>query len=174
MKAVVGDTATLNSTTIFNGQGPGLVGPGAAYSVGGGGSQVLQWNGDAYYGLNTKTILSDSSSLIINYAIPVQAMGLDLAAFQGFPSDYTVSLYTLTGSLIGSFTGSLNGVNSAFFGWQASGGIASAVVSDTTFGWSPIIDNHSYGNFAAAPEPASLSLLALGVVALVRRRRSTR
>jgi hypothetical protein len=52
--SVILDATPLTSTTVTNGQGPGLIVPGLTISDNGG---ELQWNGNYYYGLPTKTVL---------------------------------------------------------------------------------------------------------------------
>lgn len=160
----------LDSASTFidqnsNTWGPNLVGPGASYS----GSNI-QWNGDQYFGLNTQTILSDSQTLTVDYASPVQAMGIDLMEFTGYTDTYTFNVYN-GADLVGSLTGSLAGSTSIFAGWQNDAGITSVVITGTNNTWSPVIDNSEYGT-QAVPEPSSLAALAIGGLALLFKKRS--
>jgi len=156
--------STLDSTTVFNGNGPNLVGPGASYAASGG----IQWNGDQYFSLVTKTIMSDGVELDINYSSAVQAMGIDLADFGGFNENYTLTVYNGS-TVVGQIMGTLNGATSIFNGWANAGGITEVTLVDTGGGnssWSPIIDNSEYGNAQAVPEPSAFILIGLGVVGL--------
>lgn len=161
----------LDSTTVVNGQGPGLVNSGASYdSVGNNG---LQWNGAGYFGQTSQDFLSNNQTLKITYSGFVQAMGVDLSTFAGYGDTFTITVYNAAGAQLGQVQIVDSGTSgmSEFFGWQSSGGIASVTFSDAVHGWSPIIDNHTYG---AVPEPASMLALALGAVGLVARRRKNR
>lgn len=160
----------LDSLTIVNGQGPGLVNVGATYSD----PSILQmqWNGDQYFGLNSKTILSNGSTgaIRIDYSGGVHAMGLDARAFSGFGYSGVMDVYngaTSVGSIGFSLTN--GGSESVFLGWQNGGGITHVIVSSGAFSWSPIIDDHTYG---AVPEPMTMAVLGAGLAFLSRRRKS--
>lgn len=161
------DTGYLDESTVTLGQGPGLVKDGAAYSS----SITLQWNGDQYYGLDTKTILGNSGDgrITVSYDSPVAAAGFDLMAFDGFGDTATVSVMAPGGSLIESIDFKIPGSDRVFFGYQAAGGIGSIVVQSHTWAWSPIIDDHLFG---AIPAPATAGVLALAGLAAARRRRN--
>lgn len=145
--AVSLDVYSLDDSTIAMGQGPGLVEPGAVYSDSA--TSALQWNGDNYYSLISKTLLSNGANgeIDIDYTTPVNAMGLDLRAFAGYGYTGTVDVYDLSGNLVSSTGISLSsgGTENVFFGWQHAAGISSVVVRSSTYGWSPLIDNHGYG-----------------------------
>jgi hypothetical protein len=165
------DVFSLDWQTIANGQGPGLVEAGATYLDP---SQVhLQWNGDQYYGLNSKTLLANGTAgaIEILYDSPMDAMGVDLRAYEGFGYDGYFDVYDADGSLVGStpFTLKDGGAENVFLGWQEAGGISRVVLHSSTYAWSPLIDNHGYGLI-----PAPGALAALGLFGLVgsRRRRS--
>jgi hypothetical protein len=161
------DVFSLDSKTISNGQGPGLVQPGATYLDP---SQVhLQWNGDGYVGLKTKTLLANGGGggIGITYDAAVIAMGIDLRAFEGYGYQGNIQVYDTKNNVVGSeqFSLSNGGGENYFFGWQYAGGIGRILVSSAAFSWSPVIDNHEYG----VPEPTTLILLALGGLAARRR-----
>ncbi|MBL1216632.1 MAG: hypothetical protein D8M59_03975 [Planctomycetes bacterium] len=141
------DTYTLDSSTVANGQGPGLVNAGATYSDPS--ATQLQWNGDTYFSLQTRTLLANGSlgSIDIKYDANCSAMGIDLRAFSGYGYSGTVDIYDLGGSLVGSvpFSLSSGGAENAFVGWQHDPGISYVSIYSSNFGWSPVIDNHAYG-----------------------------
>jgi hypothetical protein len=163
-------TYTLDASTITSdGQGPGLVEVGATYHDP---DQVdLQWNGDQYFGLNTKTLLTSSPAgrIWITYDEPVVAMGADLLGFQGYPWTGQMSVYAPGGALLGTvaldiFTG---GSERFFAGWEDAGGIAQVRIESSSYSWSPIIDDHGYG----VPAPGVLAMLSVGGLAMGRRKR---
>jgi hypothetical protein len=166
------DAISMDSTTVVNGQGPGLVNAGATY-LNPGGSHI-QWNGDQYFGINTKSILinGNDGAIEIDYANPTQAMGLDADNFQGFGYSGIMDVYS-GATIVGSLNFSLSGAagETTFLGWQNTGGITKVVVHSGNFGFSPIIDNHTYGTISTVPEPASICAIGFGALALLRRRR---
>jgi hypothetical protein len=149
---------SLNNTTLVNGQGPGLVHAGATYVFTGG---YIQWNGNNYFGLQTKTILALAQVLEIDYTSPVKAMGIDLEEFSGnpdgtgtpFTDSVTAQVYGPGGLIYTSPPINLSGPTAVFFGFEDSGGIVRVVFTGSTNIWSPIIDNHTYGG---APTPTSV------------------
>ena len=141
------DVTVLDENAIANGQGPGLVESGATYIDPA--SVQLQWNGDGYFGLQTKTLLSNggAGAIEIEYTTVVQAAGFDLRAFQGFGYSGTVEFYDTGNNLLGSVpvTLSSGGTENVFAGWEDAGGIGRVVVRSSNYAWSPLIDNHGYG-----------------------------
>lgn len=166
--ATVLDVFTLDSSTIGNGQGPNLVMAGAVYSDPG--QTGIQWNGHNYFGLQTKTILASTNTLVIDYTTAVTAMGLDLRGFEGFGWSGTVLVFDTSNNQVSSTPVSITngGAENLFFGWQHAGGIGRIEISNTTHGWSPLIDNHGYG----VPAPGAIALLGLAGLAARRRRRN--
>lgn len=158
------DVATLDSTTIANGQGPGLVVGGVQFVS----SIRLQWNGQGWFGQPSKDFLSNSgdSTLIIDFITPTNAFGVDLLAFTGFPDTAGVNLYASDDiTLLASSSGiSLPGASGVFYGFSDVGGIGKAVLTGS-YSWSPIIDDLTFGS-AAVPEPSTLLLLGSGLVGL--------
>lgn len=178
--AAILNSATLDSTSVMNGQGPGLVIPGVTFD--GNPSSILQWNGVGYVGAPSREILANAQPLVIDFALPTQAFGVDLRAFTDFPADATLEVYagddtTLLASL-NAISLSSSGVP-VFAGYEDINGIGRLVLTQTS-SYSPIIDNLEFGNIAAAvPEPASLMLVGLGTLGLMagklrrRQRKST-
>lgn len=145
--AVLLDTAVLDDTTIANGQGPGLVQPGATYSDAS--NLRLQWNADLYFNLSTKTLLASGTGGQINitYSPPVQALGVDLAGFDVSPYTGSARFYDTGNVLLGTVQFSVTGGASRdFVGWQHLAGIGRVELHSPNFTWSPILDDHGYGD----------------------------
>ena len=137
----------LDSTTVANGQGPGLVEPGVTYIDPS--SDKLQWNGDGYFQLATKTLLAngDQGRIDITYQPPVQAMGVDVANYEGFGFSGTATVFDTSGSAVGSVAFTLDGSagQRVFVGWLHTMGIGRVSVHSPDYFWSPLIDDHGYG-----------------------------
>jgi hypothetical protein len=105
--------------------------------------------------------------LVIDFAGPVNAFGIDLRAFSGYGTTATMDIYapddtTLIGTLA-SIGLSSSGIQ-VFAGWEDAGGIGRIALTQTGQTWSPIIDNLEFGN-TAVPEPSTYlagALLTLG------------
>lgn len=140
--ATVLDIAVLDDQSIALGQGPGLVEDGATYS-----STTLQWNGNAYYSLQSRTFLANAETLTITYDPVVTAMGLDARAFVGYGYNGSMRVYDLNNALVGTINFSLSsgGAENVFLGWEWNAGISRVEIDDSTWSWSPVIDNHGYG-----------------------------
>jgi hypothetical protein len=137
----------LDDSTVDSGQGPGLVQPGVTYCDPS--SNAIQWNGDQYYQLTTRTILSNGAgTLRITYTLPVKAMGLDLLDYIGYPSSGTATFYDSGGAFLGTVNFALltGGSERVFVGWANSGGIGQVDIYSSAYSWSPLIDDHVYGD----------------------------
>ena len=144
----------LNSSSLFDGSGPGLVQPGVDYLAG-----RFFWNGNNYFGLNSQT-LGDSTGwrdwqITLDYTTLVTAMGFDLQGYQAISQVGTVSVYDLNNVLV-----STTNANGGFFGWEHAAGIGRVVVNAQNSDSYMMIDNHAYG---VVPEPAALTLAALAL-----------
>lgn len=145
------DVAVLDENSIANGQGPGLVNDGATYVT----SVQVQWNGNAYFSLPTRTILSNSGdkTITIQYDAFTQAMGVDLLAFSGYGDNAVVDVYDTAGALVGSMTVSIPGDASPLFvGFHHNAGIGSVRLTHTNWSWSPILNDHTYGTACGSDE----------------------
>ncbi len=138
------DVNPLDDTSIANGQGPGLVEDGASYLATPG---VLQWNGNNYFSLPTRTFLANGEVLQITYDSPVRAMGLDAGAFAGFGYSGVMNVYDSNNNLAGTinFNISSGGAEKVFLGWEVAAGISRVTLDDLGHPWSPVIDDHGYG-----------------------------
>jgi hypothetical protein len=134
----------LDSTSVADGQGPGLVRPGAAYCSPTG--PRICWNGDQYFQRTTKTIEAGNSQAIhIVYTQFVTAMGVDLSAFVGFPYEGTATFYDTFGGVLGAVTFGVLGPSRSFLGWANAGGIGRVEIYSPSYFWSPKIDDHAFG-----------------------------
>jgi hypothetical protein len=175
------DITVLDSTSVTNGQGPGLVIPGVSFSLGMGGflqAGLGDWNGAAYFGSPSKEILTGNSILAINFASPVRAFGMDLRAFTGFGATATMSVFGPDGAtpigLISSIGLSDDGIP-LFAGWEDKSGIGRVelkqfILTQHIQNWSPIIDNLEFGGRPVL-EPSSLMLMLATAPFLYRLRR---
>lgn len=159
------DVNSIDSTTVTNGQGPGLVHSGVTYSSG-----ALQWNGNGYFGIPSQTISGNATNPdTITYSVPVSAIGVDLDAYSGHDYIATVNVYDRSNTLIDSIAIPVAaGSEPIFFGYQNAGGIGHVDLFDTTDPFGPIIDNSTFG----VPEPASLGVLGIVGISLLGRRRA--
>lgn len=172
----------LNATTNVPGHGTGMVLPGLQISAGGGGN--LQVNGAGYFGSSSVSIVggdqgqpnANSRTLYIQFLNPVTAFGVDVFDFRGYTRTVTVGVISPSNTLLGSFmVGAPSAPAQAFVGWQDLAGIGGVVlVADTRYPWSPIIDNVTYGRVNVVPEPATVTLMASGLLALAAYRRRKR
>jgi hypothetical protein len=142
----------------------GLIG-GATYSSG---NNSFQWNGRGWYGQASRDIIANANTMTITYASASRAVGMDISGYEFYSDNGSVSFYGASG-LLGTVSLTTNGDGSAtFVGWADAGGITSAVVTDTYWGWGLIVDNNQY---QATPEPAPLAALGFGALGMFVRRR---
>jgi hypothetical protein len=161
------DCSTLDAAALCNGQGPGLVVAGVSFPL----SVHGQWNGAGYFGSPTRDFLGGDPELVIDFSVPVEAFGVDLRAFAGFPGTATMIVFasddvTPVGTLTPIALGG-DGVP-VFAGWEDLAGIGRVEVTQTGQVWTPPIDNLEFG---VVPEPSTALLLAAGLAAFAVRRR---
>ena len=167
-----GGWSSLDSSTIVEGQGPGIVNDGLRFTNINSNRELneLQLDRRSEYGITSGALLAEGGTLVINFLGPVTHAGLDFFQFRGWQDTATVRVYGSDDtSMIYDSSGlaAPNAPSSTFFAYTDAAGIGRITIQSTSYGWSPLIDDLTYG---VVPEPATLSLLALGGLALLRRR----
>jgi hypothetical protein len=141
------DIYCMDSTSIANGQGPGLVQSGAQYCDPSG--TRLQWNGDQYFQRTTQTLMANGTGgeIRITYTQPVAAMGFDLDAFYGYPYSGTATIYDTATNVVGTvnFALTTGGSERFFVGFAHAAGIGRVDIVSSAYSWSPKLDDHAYG-----------------------------
>lgn len=139
----------LDASTVFDGQGPGLVIPGFSLATT---TASLQWDGQAYYGLPSKAVTPNGAPGVIDFSPAVTAFGVDFLEYSGYPETTTVTVYgpDLVTVLYTSSPISVPGPSPVFFGYQAAGGIGRVQFTATSHSWAPIVDNLTFAGAAAA------------------------
>jgi len=152
------DVDSLDATTVTNGQGPGLLVPGITIEDESG----LQWNGRGYFGQPSRTI-SGGSTLHIDFHDPVGAFGLDLLVFAHLADIARVSVFAADDTtLIGTFQIPVFDPSfEMFFGIADRGRIGRVSLTGTTWPWSPVVDDLTFGT-RAVPEPGVAILFMVG------------
>src|SRR5262245_45482503 len=154
--------STLDAAAVCNGQGPGLVVPGVSFPL----SIHGQWNGAGYFGSPSRELLGGDPALVIDFSVPVQAFGVDLRAFSGFPATATMKVFASDDlTPIGTLAPiTLVGAGiPVFAGWEDPAGIGRVELTQTVQAWTPPIDNLEFG---VVPEPSTALLFAAGLALL--------
>lgn len=140
---------TLNSSTVLNGQGPGLVESGCTYVASGiCANNGLAWNGANYFGLPSRCIYANCENGVIEwtYSRAQCRVVFELLAFAGFSDTVTVTSYDSTDSVIEVQASILVGGGASIATVELYGPDIKRVVVDGDLPWSPMIDNHEYGS----------------------------
>lgn len=168
--------ATLNSSTIVNEQGPGIVNSGLLFSNINSNRDwnELQLDRRTEYGISSGALLAEGGTLVMDFSSPLSHFGLDLFQFAGFSDSATVRVYASDDiSLLysGGFLSAPDAPTGTFFGYSDASGIGRVTLRSTSQVWSPLIDNLTYGT---VPEPSSFAVFApfgFALAALTKRRR---
>lgn len=166
-------TLVLDNTTItpFGGS----VAPGVRFSTTA--RSGLQMNGAGYYGGVSNNINANGAILTVSFLNFVQAFGLTASDWSPYGAPFSATVFGPGSAVLGtmSFPGA-NAPQTEFVGWYDAGGIDHVNFSRSTqFNVTTTIDDVQFGNTVSTPEPASMALLATGVLAIAAfsRRRKT-
>ena len=148
--------STLSSTTVVNGQGPGLVKPGVIFSLDPAVSPppTLQWNPSGYFGLTTKTLAGSRSTLLaITFSAPTTAFGVAVKTYVQFSDTVVAVVYAADGvTELGRRNLSLVGTGAVFLGYSnPDAGIGRVTLTSTTRPFTPVIDDLAFGALPRAP-----------------------
>jgi hypothetical protein len=145
---------------------------------------AIIWNGVGYLGQGSQNILS-SGSLLIDFSINVNTVGMDLGVFQGLADSASIKVFgsddtSLLTEFIGVDLGTQGAVDK-FFGFYQLGDIGAIEISGIN-GWSPLLDNLTFnvggpatggpngGGANPIPEPATALMFLIGLLGLIKRR----
>lgn len=145
--ATVIDFDSLTTNTVVRTQYSGL---GVVLSSPGGGP------GGVVAFLAPGQVLSVASSIILTFSANVHRVGVDYSS----ESTLHLDLYNASNELIATVA---NANLTGFLGLEVNEQVAYAIVHDSGFGFT--IDNVRYENPTAVPEPRSLLLAGIGIVA---------
>jgi PEP-CTERM motif-containing protein len=164
------DCDPLSSTAICLGQGPGLIVPGLSIT-----GKPLYWYGKGHGPHDSQSLAGSyhPEDYYFDFTGSVQAFGADLWDFFRMPWFATLTIYgTDDTTVIGKVTVPGCCYYPTFAGWYDPAGIGGFKGSlDRAEPSLPTIDDLEFG-VTSVPEPASLTLLAVGLVFVALRKRS--
>lgn len=159
-------TGVLNSATNLPGIGitPGMILPGVTYSTPVGNSNFFNIDaGSTYVGGFLDTVTGDRL-LTVTFDGTVSSFGFDTNNL----APIVEVVVNFTDATTQTFTGSANASGMQFFGFtSAASDIASVRIgslSNSTFSFA--VDNFTFGEVSAVPEPGTYALMALGLAVL--------
>jgi autotransporter-associated beta strand protein len=148
--------STLDSTTVVQGQGPGIVTEGVVFSNINSRHNYneLQLDRRSEYNIPSGSLLAEGGTLVVDFLSPVSHVGFDFFQFNGYSDSATVRVYATDDLTILYDSGLLSAPNApsaTFFGYNDNAGMGKVHLASSTKLWSPLIDNLT---FAAVPEPS--------------------
>jgi hypothetical protein len=138
-------------------------------------------NGYGWTAAAAQGLYSNTSALSTNFAndpITITFTGAPVTAFGGIVSNTDISGANIAGTVTvlmsngDTTSGTFGAGGSGFIGWTGTSSIASVTLSATSSAannWVQI--DHAYTGAAAVPEPMTVTGLAIGALALLRRRK---
>ncbi len=159
----------LDADTVIAGQGPGIVNPGLRFTNIASNRNVddLQLDRRSEFSIPSGSLLAEGGTLVIDFLVPITHAGFDFFQFDGFADTASVQVFASDDSTVIFQTARVlpapNAPASTFFGYTDLGGIGSVRIRSTVKGWSPLVDDLTYGDI---PEPASLCMLGLGALVI--------
>lgn len=147
-QAVAGIPTPLDTNTVWNGQGPGLVEEGVTFRT----StlvRTVQWNGTGYFGQPSKNLTVPAIGLWIDFDGAVSSVGFERYGFNTAPSRVTIFIYGPDDQTRIEVLHDVELAFGEFFGYEDPGGIGLVVIA-TTFG-STNIDNLEYCPLTSDP-----------------------
>lgn len=133
----------INSDTVINGQGPGLVARNVRYDAGSGN---IQWNNRNYFGQSSKNVNSNLNGglITIHYLSVQSSASFTLAAFAGYSDTATCTAYDIHGNSVDMVSGvSLPDGNPVPVSLTSPKGIARVEIQGT-YSWSPLLDHSDF------------------------------
>jgi hypothetical protein len=159
----------LNSETVFQGKGPGIVVPGVTFKTQ---TDIMLLGPLITGGTSQQLTYSSGNPFTIEFSPPVQLVGVDLFAIQANSGRSRINIFDVSNNLIADF--SITGINSptipSFLGYRHDEGIKRILVS--TFIGGPCFDNLAFGRIV--PEPTTFCLLIVSSVGAVMNSMVTR
>ena len=159
-----GDQAGVSANPLNNASSGGLIVPGLSFEPLGTveyGSPIYV-AASGYFSIASDALLAGAPGISINFTNFTQAFGMDVFQYAGYASRGYINIWqgaTLLGNAVLSFP---DAPSFTFVGWEDAGGITRVDLVDSSWSWSPINDNLTFGTYVV-PEPATLLLLGTGL-----------